>query len=252
VAGDRARVTVAPDADALAAAVAARLLLALGDAQAERGEAAVVLTGGGIGIAVLREVAGASWRASVDWSRVDVWWGDERFLPDGDAERNDTQAREALLDALPLDPARVHPVPGPDGPCGDDVDAAARAYAEELAAAATDGAVPVFDVLLLGAGGEGHTASIFPHTSEVTASGTVTGVRDCPKPPPTRVSLTFDAIAAARSTWVVVAGEDKAGAVGAALGGADPADVPLAGVRARETLRFLLDRDAAAQLGARG
>lgn len=241
----RPQVTVFPDADSLAAATAARLLLALADAQAERGDACVGLTGGGVGIAVLRSVAASSWRDSVDWGRVHVWWGDERFLPAGDAERNDTQAREALLDSLPLDPARVHPVAGPDGPHGDDVDAAAQAYAAELASAAGGSGVPAFDVLLLGAGPEGHTASIFPHTTEVTADGTVTGVRDCPKPPPTRVSLTFGAIAAARSTWVVVAGEGKAEAVRRAREGADPADLPLAGVSASGTLRLLLDREAA-------
>ena len=75
----------------------------------------MVLTGGRIAAAVYRAVARLPARDAVDWSRVDVWWGDERFLPAGDPERNETQARAALLDALPLDPARVHPMPASDG-----------------------------------------------------------------------------------------------------------------------------------------
>ena len=120
-----ASVAVHADADLLAQAVAARLLVRLLDAQADRGEASVVLTGGRIAAAVYRAVRDAPARDAVDWSRVDVWWGDERFLPAGDPDRNETQARAALLDALPLDPARVHPMPASDGPAGDDPEAAA-------------------------------------------------------------------------------------------------------------------------------
>ena len=67
-----------------------------------------------------RALTTATTRDAVDWSRVDFWWGDERFLPSGDPERNETQARAALLDALPVDPARVHPMPASDGPDGND------------------------------------------------------------------------------------------------------------------------------------
>ncbi|MCU1672257.1 MAG: pgl, partial [Frankiales bacterium] len=132
-------VVVCKDADVLAHATAARLLTRIVDAQAARGEASVVLTGGGVGIATLQAVRASSARAAVDWSRVSVWWGDERYVPGDDDERNDKQAREALLDALPLDPRRVHPMPAADGPDGADVDAAAARYADQLAAAAPHG-----------------------------------------------------------------------------------------------------------------
>ena len=151
------QVVVHADADVLAAAVAARLLTALVDAQASRGSASVVLTGGGVGTAVLRFVHDSPARDAVDWSRVDIWWGDERWVPAGDPQRNDLAAREALLDALPLDPARVHPFPASDGP-HPDPESAAAAYAAELA---TAGPAAAFDVLLLGVGeealGEGRT-----------------------------------------------------------------------------------------------
>ena len=126
-------VVVHATADLLAKAVAARLVTRLVDAQAARGMAAIVLTGGRVGGAVLRELRDSPARDAVDWSRVDIWWGDERFLPAGDPERNDTQARDALLSAVPLDPARVHPFPAADGPYGGDPEAAAAAYAAELA-----------------------------------------------------------------------------------------------------------------------
>jgi 6-phosphogluconolactonase len=103
-------VEVAPDAEALASAVAARFVVTVLDAQAARGSASIVLTGGRIAAKVLAAVGDLPAARGIDWARVDLWWGDERFLPAGDPERNETQARAALLDTLPLDPARVHPM----------------------------------------------------------------------------------------------------------------------------------------------
>ena len=97
------------------------------DAQADRGSASVVLTGGRLGTGVFAELRTNPARDAVDWRHVDIWWGDERFVPAGDADRNDRQARDALLDALPLSPDRVHPFPASDGPWGDDPEAAAAA-----------------------------------------------------------------------------------------------------------------------------
>jgi 6-phosphogluconolactonase len=118
-------VLVHRDPDELAAAVAARLLTRLVDVQSARGEASHVLTGGGIARTVLEVVRDSPARGAVDWSRLDVWWGDERFLPSGDAERNETLARDALLDHVALDAARDRPIPPSDGADGDDPEAAA-------------------------------------------------------------------------------------------------------------------------------
>ena len=242
-------IVVLRDADVLAESVAARLLTRLVDCQALRGHADVVLTGGGVGIASLAAVRRSPARAAIDWSRVDVWWGDERFVPADDPERNERQAREALLDRLDLDPKRVHPMGAPGGPDGDDVDAAAARYAAELRAAAPPGfAVPPFDVLLLGMGPEGHTASIFPESPAAHDDRLVVGVHGCPKPPPTRISLGFSALNAAREVWMVVAGADKATTVAMALSGPGRLQIPAAGVAGAVQTLWLLDEAAAGAL----
>lgn len=248
------QVVVHPDKDEMARAVAGRLVTAIVEAQASRGSASVVLTGGRNGNGVLAALAGSPARDSVDFSRLDLWWGDERFLPEGDPERNHTQARAALLDSVPLDPARVHPMPASDGPGGADVEAAAASYAHELAAYAPDAAhtpdaVPRFDVLMLGVGPDTHVASLFPESPAVRETErTVVGVQGAPKPPPTRVTLTLPAIRAAREVWLLAAGEDKAGAAAIALSGAGELQAPAAGAYGTARTLWLLDRSAAAEL----
>jgi 6-phosphogluconolactonase len=245
-------VLVHRDAGLLAQAVAARLVTRVVDAQAARGSASVVLTGGGVGIAVLAALAASPARDAVDWRALDVWYGDERFLPDGDPERNHTQARAALLDLVPVDPRRVHPMPASDGPDGDDPEAAAERYAGDLAAAAQPGdhgGMPRLDVLMLGVGPDGHVASLFPEQPAVyEATRTVVGVRGAPKPPPVRVSLTFPAIRTAAEVWLVAAGEPKAKALHLALSGAGAVQIPAAGARGVQRTLVLLDEAAASAL----
>jgi 6-phosphogluconolactonase len=237
-------VVVHSGGDLLAAAAAARLITKLVDAQAARGSASLVLTGGRTGNAVMAHVRDSPARDAVDWSRVDFYWGDERFLPSGHADRNETQAREALLDHIPLDPSRVHVMEPSDGRFGDDPDAAALDYAQVLGTP-----VPAFDVLLLGVGEEGHTASIFPDSPAVHEEAlTVVAVRDCPKPPPTRVSLTLPAIRRADEVWLMTTGEAKADPVARALSGASPVEIPAAGARGVHRTLWLLDSSAAAKL----
>ncbi|TQK43766.1 6-phosphogluconolactonase [Streptomyces sp. SLBN-118] len=240
------------DKELMAQAAAARLITKIVDAQAARGSASVVLTGGRNGNALLAALGASLARDAIDWPRLDLWWGDERFLPEGDPERNVTQAREALLDSVPVDPARVHAMPASDGPHGNDADAAAAAYAAELAAAAgpeDHGPVPTFDVLMLGVGPDTHVASLFPEMPAVRESSrTVVGVHGAPKPPPTRISLTLPAIRAAREVWLLAAGEDKAKAARIALSGAGEVQAPAAGAYGRSRTLWLLDAAAASGL----
>jgi 6-phosphogluconolactonase len=151
----------------------------------------------------------------------------------------------------------VHAFAAADGP-HPDPEAAALAYAAELDAAAGAapasggvpgrGAVPAFDVLMLGVGEEGHVASIFPDSPAARSGDAVVAVHDCPKPPPTRLSLTFGSIGTATEVWLLAAGSGKADAVARALGGATPLEVPAAGARGRSRTRWLIDTEAAAGL----
>ena len=242
---------VHPDASLLAKAVAARLVTRLVDAVSAAGRANLVLTGGRIGTELLEELAAAPARDAVDWQRVDFWWGDERFAPTGDPDRNETGARAALLDTINADPARVHPMPGPDGPDGDDPEAAAARYAAELAAATRPedhGPVPSFDVLMLSIGPEGHVASLFPGMPAVYDTRPVVAVRGSPKPPPIRITLTFPSIQAAREVWLLASGAEKADAVALELSDAGPVQFPAAGARGRQRTLLLVDEAAAGKL----
>jgi len=243
-------VVIEPDAERLARSAAAALVARLAAAQTVHGTASVVLTGGGIGTAVLQrvaELAAEPEHSVVDWTAVDIWWGDERFVPADDDERNEKGARRALLDAVGVPAARVHAMPPSDGGFAEPEDAAAW-YAGQLAEHAGEDAFPRLDLLLLGMGPEGHVASIFPESPAARDDRPVLAVRDCPKPPPTRVSLGFSAINSAEEIWLLVSGQAKADAVARALGGAQPVELPAAGVHGRRATRWLLDEAAASRL----
>ncbi len=246
------QVVVHTDPQLLAAAVASRLVTTVVDAQAARGSASVVLTGGGTGTAVLEALRTSAACMAIDWSRLDIFWGDERFLPGGHPDRNETQARAALLDHVDVDPGRVFAMAASDGPLGDDPDAAAVAYAEKLDARSLPdehGAVPRFDALLLGMGAEGHVASVFPDSpAAYEQERTVVAVRNCPKPPPTRISMTLPAMRHAAQVWLCVSGEAKAAAVQLALGGAGEVALPATGAVGQRRTLWLLDRAAAGAL----
>lgn len=236
------------DADDLVAAAGDRLVGAITDAVSARGVAHIVLTGGGTGVKLLKHVGEHS--DAIDWSKVHIYWGDERYVPSDDADRNDKQAREALLDHVDVPAANVHAMPASDGEYGDAIDDAAAAYERDLAAAADDGSpTPTFDVHLLGMGGEGHVNSLFPDTPAVREETRfVVGVVESPKPPPRRITLTLPAVRRSREVWLVVAGAEKAEAVAAAVGGAAPVDIPAAGAVGRTATVWLLDEAAAAEL----
>ena len=180
------RVLVHPDKASLASSVSARFITKMLDILDAQAIAHVVLTGGSMGSAVLEAVAASPARTSIDWSRVHFWWGDERWVPDRHHERNDEQARSALLDDLDVPEGNVHPFPTSES--GMSLDEAADAYAAELSQHGVDGLEhPIFDITFLGVGPDGHIASLFPHRSGIQVTDrTVIAVRNAPKPPPER------------------------------------------------------------------
>jgi 6-phosphogluconolactonase len=244
-------VLVHADGEELAQAAAARTVVRLVDAQVARGYASLVLTGGRTTELIFRALRDSPARDAVDWSHVDVWWADERFLPRGDPQRNETQAREALLDTIELDPARVHPMPASDGPDGDDPEAAAARYARELADASRPARLPYFDLMMLGVGEDGHVASVFPEHPVVYETRPVSAVRGSPKPPPIRTTMTLPTLNKAAEVWLLATGTGKAQAVGMALSGPGPVQLPAAGVAGEERTLWMLDRAAAAHVPPR-
>lgn len=234
------------DTDALVAAAGDRLVEAINAAIAARNEASIVLTGGGTGIGLLKRVREQA--DEIDWPKVHIYWGDERFVSADDDERNEKQAREALLKHVGIPEVNIHAMAASDGEFGDDLAAAAEAY-EQLLEETFVNPVTEFDVHLLGMGGEGHINSLFPDTPAVKeTSRLVIGVTDSPKPPPRRITLTLPAVQRSREVWLVVSGEAKADAVAAAIGGAKPVDVPAAGGVGREATVWFLDEAAASKL----
>jgi 6-phosphogluconolactonase len=242
------RVLVHDDKAALISSVASRFITKIADILHEQGHAHVVLTGGSVGTGVLEAINASAERDTVNWSKIDVWWGDERWVPRGHADRNEVQAREALLDHIDIPAANVHAFGASDE--GLELDEAAERYAAELKAlAAPDALVPQFDITFLGVGPDGHIASLFPHMQGIRENDlSVIPVLNSPKPPSERLSLTRWVINSSERIWLVVSGPDKASALGLALAGASRDEVPVAGIRGRHYTDFFVDSEAAAEV----
>lgn len=232
-------------ADAAAAAAVQRLRTAVD----KRGVAHLGLTGGSLGIEVVRSITEQAAGDPV-WASVHLWWGDERFLPRGHSDRNDQQAFDVGLLRWGVPSEQIHSVAS--GSDIADLPVAAANYATALAAAADPNmdqagtAAPAMDVLFLGVGPDSHIASLFPGREEVliTDSATV-AVVGSPKPPPLRVSLTVPVIQRAKAVWLIVGGQDKAAAVAASILSQDQPSHPASFARGTQETRWWLDTEAA-------
>jgi 6-phosphogluconolactonase len=232
-------------ADGLSTEVAATLLATLRDVQSEGRVPSVALTGGTIAAAIHEAVPASPDVDSVDWARVDVWFGDERYLPADDKERNAGEATRTLLDRLPFDRSRVHLMPASDAGF-ESLDAAAASYAAEVREQGTG----TFDVVMLGVGPDGHVASLFPGFPHLDVDDAITvGVTGSPKPPPERITLTLGALTRAKQVWFVVSGDGKADAVARALAAdGDVHDTPARGVHGIDQTIWFIDEAAASKL----
>jgi 6-phosphogluconolactonase len=223
-------ITVVADAEEAARVVAVRL------AEQARAGGSVVLTGGSTP-RVAYEIAA---ELEPDWSRIELWWGDERCVPPGDEQSNYGMAKAALLDRVAHEPAAVHRMQGELGR-----EPGAEEYGRELAGAGT------FDLVLLGLGPDGHIASLFPDfpTLDVTDRDVI-GSEAGHEPFVDRISMTLPRLCATRELLFLVAGEDKADAVSRALAGEPSHKTPgsLARAAAAGVTRAILDRTAAAKL----
>ena len=227
-------IEILPNADALAQGIADRLTARVAALQAESRTPRVVLTGGTIAIAAYRRIG-----PGADWADVDFWFGDERFVPEGHADRNDQQARDGFLDRVGA--TRVHSV------SGNDCSLSAAETADDYA-----GTLPEepFDIVLLGVGPDGHVASLFPQHPQLHESERACiELFDSPKPPPVRISMTFPTLNRADAVWFLVSGEEKSDAVARALAEDGTIDeTPARGVQGRQETLWLLDEAAASDL----
>jgi 6-phosphogluconolactonase len=238
---------ILPDAGALADEAARRFANLARAAIARAGRFGVALSGGSTPRALHQRLAQPPLNSSIDWEQVFVFWGDERFVAPDNEESCFRMARETLLDHVPIPAANIFPVPT----IGGTPESAAAAYAETLVA--QFGAnTPRFDLILLGMGPDGHTASLFPGHPEPSAPGDalVIPVHNSPKPPPTRISFTYKLINAAENVLFLVAGAEKAHSLREVLRGApNVSQLPSQGVRpAHGNLVWLVDRAAASEL----
>ncbi len=242
------RVLVLPDSNAIAAAVAARFLRSVARLLERQPLVHVVLEGGRVHLQVLEQIAAEASKTDIDWSRVHFWWGDERWVPTGDAERNDAKGRRALLDRIAVPEANVHALPAPDTAAS--LEEGAKRYTAELARFADPGAqIPVFDITFLGVGPDGHTASLFPGREELDdRTSVVLPVRNSPKPPAERLTLTRWVLNNSRRVVIALSGADKAAVLGLTLAGATYTEVPISGIKGRERTLFIVDEAAAAEV----
>ena len=240
---------VVADADALAREAARYVVRIANEAIAARGQFSVGLSGGSTPRALFERLASPAWALRIDWARAHVFWGDERCVPPDHAESNYRMAREALLDRVPLPPEHSHRIAGELPPAE-----AARRYEAELRAFFAGGEPatpqPRFDLLLLGMGDDGHTASLFPGTAALHETARWAVENYVPRLDSWRITLTVPAINAAAHVLFLVSGAAKAETLRAVLHGPRQPEVypaqfiqPQAG-----RLLWLVDRAAATPL----
>jgi 6-phosphogluconolactonase len=243
-------VEVLTDPPALAQNAALRFVESAAAAVAARGHFTVALSGGATPAGLYRLLTASPYRERVDWGRTMVFFGDERCVPPDHPDSNYRMVRETLLDHVPLPPDNVHRVPGER-----DASAAAAAYTLTLRSAfgLGSGARPHFDLILLGMGDDGHTASLFPGMPALNETATLVLASEVPdyvRPHVPRVTLSLPVINAANRVIFLVAGGAKVSAIRAVLCGPEP-DVPLPARRVKPVggaLVWLLDEAAAAGL----
>ncbi len=242
---------VEPNAAALARRAAEFFVVEAEKAVAARGVARVAISGGSTPKAAFRTLAeqGEAWRERMPWQKLDLWWVDERSVPPDNAESNYRMTREALLDHVPLKPEQIHRMEGELEP-----DDAAAKYEAELKTSfgLKDAETPRFDLVQLGLGPDGHTASLFPHTEALHVTDRLVSANYVESLDTWRVTLTRPVINAARQVFFVIQGAEKAMILNEVLEGPrDPERLPSQFIAPVDgILTLLLDQAAATLLPA--
>ncbi|MGA3343950.1 MAG: 6-phosphogluconolactonase [Terracidiphilus sp.] len=240
---------VEPDSAALARRAVEYFVEMAGEAVEAQGRAHIAISGGSTPKAAFELLADPNqpWRQRMPWEMLDLYWVDERCVPPDDAESNYRMTREALLDHVPLKPDQIHRIEGELEP-----EAAAVRYEEELRSSFhLDGAgSPRFDLVALGLGSDGHTASLFPHSQAIHETNRLVVANRVPQTGASRVTLTWPMINRARSVFFLVSGQEKASVLKEVLTGPhDPERLPSQLIwPSSGILTLILDKAAAALL----
>jgi 6-phosphogluconolactonase len=213
-----------------------------GLAVAKNGLFAVALSGGSTPRRLYELLAELPWRSAFPWDRTHWFWSDERFVPWSNAQSNYRMVREALLSRAPVPAANIHPIPTEGTTPEESASTYERVLQSFYGAAALAPARPLFDVVLLGLGPDGHTASLFPGSPVLTERQRWVSAVVNAKPVP-RITLTYPALESSREAAFLVEGEAKCAVLDRLFGG--DATLPAAQLHPQGTLRFFLDQAAA-------
>jgi 6-phosphogluconolactonase len=241
------RVVVRPNLEALSREAAMCFRRLASESIAAAGRFSVALSGGSTPRTLYRLLAGPPFRKAIDWPRVHLFWGDERFVPADHPDSNYRLARESFIEQVPIPPQNVHPIPTGAG----DPEAAAAEYEETLRRFfAPGGGYPRFDLAFLGLGAEGHTASLFPESPALSETRRLVAATYVQKLNAWRLSLTPPVLRSARHVIFLVSGPDKTAILREVLEGPyDPRRLPAQLVRPEEgDLTWLVDKAAASLL----
>jgi 6-phosphogluconolactonase len=250
--GERGEVEIVADGSALARAAAETFAQVVERAVAERGQAFIALSGGTTPKQMGSILAREPYRSRIPWDRLHVFWGDERWVPHGSPQSNAGEARRGFLDLVPIPRANLHPWET----TADSPEDAAAAYETELRdvfGQATG--IPRFDLVLLGMGDDGHTASLFPGSAALGVADRLAVAHFVPKLDASRLTLTAPVLNAGREVLFLIGGPGKADTLEAVLAGPHrPRELPAQMIRPTSldgSLRWLVDEDAAARLARR-
>lgn len=242
--GDKGKVVVVPDPPALYEAAAELFAQSAADSIAQRGRFTVALSGGSTPRALYQLLATDAWRDNIDWSKIHLFWGDERWVPSSDKQSNYRMVKEALLSKVPIPPENVHRIETDRG----DPPESAEEYEEEIRK--FFGGDPHFDLDLLGIGTNGHTASLFPHRPTLHISDRLVVADYIDEVKMNRITFTVPLINASRLNLFLAAGADKAEVLKDVLRGPSNSEqLPSQLVRSPQgSLIWLIDEPAAAEL----
>jgi 6-phosphogluconolactonase len=243
-----AQVIVERTAEQATATAAALFKTIVCEAVGHRGRAYIALAGGTTPHALYQRLAADATSGEVPWREVEVFFGDERDVPQDHVESNYRMAQRALLDHAPIDPSRIHPMPAD----AEDIQTAAQQYEQTIrqVVPAEGGGLPRFDLILLGMGGDGHTASLFPNTDALKEHQRLVYAGFVPVLGRKRMTFTYPLINAARNVMFLVTGTDKAEAVLGMLGDSEKirSELPAAAVRPTHGAMIIVLDAAAARL----